>query len=54
MMDEVIRYTLLDIHQMFSMPVREFLTYYSYCAWKIQKKNDEIKKMERAMKRKHR
>ena len=54
MMDEVIRYTLLDIHQMYSMPVREFLTYYSYCAWKIQKKNDEIKKMERAMRRKNR
>ena len=54
MMDEVIRYTLLDIHQMYSMPVREFLTYYSYCAWKIQKKNDEIKKMEREMKRKSR
>lgn len=54
MIDEVIKYTNLNIIQVFSMPVRDFFTYYTYCAWKIQKKNDAIKKMEREMKRKSR
>ena len=54
MIDEVIKYTRLNIVQVFSMPVRDFFTYYTYCAWKIQKKNDAIKKMEREMKRKSR
>ena len=36
------------------MHVRDFFTYYTYCDWKIQKKNDTIKKMEREMKRKSR
>lgn len=54
MIDEVIKYTNLNIIQVFSMSVRDFFTYYTYCAWKIQKKNDAIKKMERAMKRKNR
>ena len=54
MIDEVIKYTNLNIIQVFSMSLRDFFTYYTYCAWKIQKKNDAIKKMERAMKRKNR